>query len=72
MYNYGFKLGVIMGRPAKYPFSRMNVGGYEKISFKSESLAMKARIAAGVYGCINSMKFRTRVDGNLLEVWRVS
>lgn len=55
-----------------YPFNRMNVGDYEKLTFPTEADSMKARIASGVYGCTNGMKFVTRVtDGIVFEVWRI-
>lgn len=55
---------------SKYPFNKMKEGDYVKLSFSSESDAMKARIAALTYGSTKKIKFATRRTGSDLEVWR--
>lgn len=56
------------GRPAKYPFSRMNVGD----SVHIEGGGKRPGVAAQQYGYRNRMAFSYRTTETGVRVWRIA
>jgi hypothetical protein len=61
---------LLVGNKSKYPFNRMEVGDYLKLTFKSPEETDRARKSIYSYAYMHKMKFKSSRKGNTLEVWR--